>query len=175
VRRLYLPLILFLLLALEGVALDLLPISLLNNESIIISHWVFVFLLYIAIFFDSEQTYYSIIYGAVFGLLIDIVYTDVLGVYMFSYVIGVYMVFILKKLLHTNLIVTILLGIIGISIADILIYIVYAFIGITYLPMKSYLIYRLVPTVLANLIFLIIIYPFTKKRLIRWRKDQLIS
>lgn len=166
-KQLYIPLILFLLLALEGVALDLLPSTLLDSESLLIPHWVFVFLLFVALFFDEEQTYYSIIYGAVFGLLIDIVYTNVLGVYMFSYAVAIYIIYVLKKLLHTNLFVTILLGILGISLADALIYMIYSFVGMTHLQIKSYLIYRLVPTILANIIFLIVIYPFTRRRLIQ--------
>lgn len=168
-KRLYIPLILFLLLALEGVALDLLPTSLLESQSILTPHWVLVFLVFIALFYDNEETYYSIIYGALFGLLIDIVYTNVLGVYMFSYAVGIYIVYVLKKLLHTNLVVTILLGIVGISMTELLIQFIYSFVGITDLPMKDYMIYRLIPTVLANLLFLIVIYPFSRKRLMKWR------
>src|SRR5690625_6724150 len=84
-KRLYLPLILFLFMVLEGVALELLPAKLVMSNSIIVPHWVFIFLAFIAVFFDEENTYYSVLYAVIFGLLIDVVYTGVLGVYMFSY------------------------------------------------------------------------------------------
>src|SRR5690625_2188645 len=118
-KRLYLPLILFLLMVLEGVALELLPAKLVITNSLIIPHWVFVFLVFIAIFYDEENTYFSILYVVIFGLLIDIVYTGVLGVYMFSYAVSVYFVYGLRKMLHANIYGTLLLGFIGIVLADI--------------------------------------------------------
>src|SRR5690625_651119 len=99
-KRLYLPLILFLFMVLEGVALELLPANLVMSNSIIVPHWVFIFLAFIAIFFDEENTYYSILYAVIFGLLIDVVYTGVLGVYMFSYAVSVYVIYGLKKMIH---------------------------------------------------------------------------
>src|SRR5690625_6893718 len=74
-KRLYVPLILLLFVVLEGVALDLLPVQLLNTKTLIVPHWVLIILIFIVIFYDLEDTYYSIIYGIIFGLLIDIVYT----------------------------------------------------------------------------------------------------
>lgn len=171
-KRLYLPLILFLILNLEGVALELLPNFLVNTSSLIVPHWVFVFLLFMAIFFDDEDTYYSIIYAIIFGLLIDVVYTGVLGVYMFSYAIVIYIIHELKRLFHANLFVTMILGLLGIALADISIYIIYSVIGMTNMLWGDYLVYRLLPTVLANIIFLIIFYPISKNKLMHWRKDR---
>src|SRR5690625_3362132 len=83
--RIYLPLILFLLLVLQGVAVDLLPRFLVSGQTFIISHWVFVILIYITIYYDDNLSFNAVVYGVIFGLLIDIVYTNVLGVYMFTY------------------------------------------------------------------------------------------
>ena len=91
-KRLYLPLILFLFIVLEGVALDLLPVQLLSAQTLIVPHWVFIILIFIVIFYDKEDTYYSIVYAVIFGLLIDIVYTGILGIYMFSYGFGIYII-----------------------------------------------------------------------------------
>ena len=171
-KRLYLPLILFAFVILEGVAIELLPPSFVINDLLIIPHWVLIFLLYMAIFYDSDQTYFSVLYGAVFGLLIDIVYTDVLGVYMFAYAFSIYVMHGILKVLHANIYVTILLGIVGILFADFTIYLVYSVIGLTNMALEDYLLYRLVPTVLANLLFLLLLYPF-KNRLLKWRKEQI--
>src|SRR5690625_6852625 len=73
------------------------------SNSIIVPHWVFIFLAFIAIFFDEENTYYSILYAVIFGLLIDVVYTGVLGVYMFSYAVCVYVFYGLMKMFHSNI------------------------------------------------------------------------
>lgn len=171
-KRIYLPLILFAFVIVEGVAIELLPPTFVINDLLIIPHWVLIFLLYMAIFYDSDQTYFSVLYGAVFGLLIDMVYTGVLGVYMFAYAFSIYVVHGIRKLLHANIYVTILLGIIAILFADFIIYLVYLVVGLTDMALEDYLFYRLVPTILANLIFLLILYPF-KGRLLKWRNEQI--
>ncbi|MEN1970481.1 rod shape-determining protein MreD [Lentibacillus sp. N15] len=172
-KRLLLPLILFLIVILEGVALELLPARLVTGELLIIPHWAFIFLVCVTIFYDKENTYTSVLYAVIFGLLIDIVYTGILGVYMFIYALVIYIVHGLKKLLHANFYVTLLLGFIGIMLSDMLIYIIYSVIDITETTFHHYFIYRFIPTVLANLLFLLVLYPLVKKPLEKWREEQL--
>ncbi|MFC2948483.1 rod shape-determining protein MreD [Virgibacillus sediminis] len=174
-KRLYIPAILFIMTILEGVALELLPPNIVSGEMLIIPHWVLMFLILLAIFYDKESTYYSVMYALVFGLLIDIVYTGILGVYMFSYAAAIYFVLGLKKLLHDNILTGLILGIVGIISADIFINIIYMIVGIAPNGWEYYFTYRLWPTVLANLLFLIIIYPIFAKRLIGWSDNQVFE
>lgn len=174
-KRLYLPLILFLLLVLEGVALELLPTVFFMSKSFIIPHWIFIFLLLITVFYDKENTYYSIIYALFFGLLIDVVYTGVLGVYMFSYAAIIYLIHILRRTLHTNFYITMILAIVGIALVDSSINIIYTILGFADMFWKDYLLYRLLPTVLANFLFLLILYPLIQQRLIKWGNEQLFG
>src|SRR5690625_3957077 len=170
-RRLYLPLILFLFIVLEGVALDLVPVQLRSTQTLIVPHWVLVILIFIVIFYDKEDTYYSIVYGVVFGLLIDVVYTGILGIYMFSYGFTIYIVHELRKLVHTNFYAVTIIGMIGIALTDLFINTIYKMIGLADIIWVDYLLVRLLPTVLANLIILIILYPFFKKRLTNWSSE----
>lgn len=170
-KHFYLPLILFFLLVLEGVALDLLPTFVVNSHSLIVPHWVFIFLVFIALFYDNEMSYFSTLYGVVFGLLLDIIYTDVLGIYMFSYAIVIYLIYQLKKWVHINFYTTMAIGTIGLILTDLSLYIIYTFVGITDMIWKDYLFYRMLPTVLANIMFLILLYPLISKLLVRWRKE----
>ncbi|WP_206207823.1 rod shape-determining protein MreD [Virgibacillus profundi] len=172
-KRLYLPLFLFLFLILEGVALELLPASLIMSDYLIVPHWVFIFLVYLAIFYDEENTYFSVVYALAFGLLIDIVYTGILGVYMFSYGLITYIIHGVKKVLHGNFYVTVLLGLMGLALADISINGIFIVVGISDMLWKDYFTYRLLPTVISNLVFLLVLYPVMVKRLIRWSKEQL--
>ncbi|WP_430785013.1 rod shape-determining protein MreD [Virgibacillus flavescens] len=172
-KRLYLPLILFIFVILEGVAIKLLPPNFVMSDLLIIPHWVFVFLLFMAIFYDNSQTYFSVLYGALFGMLIDIVYTGVLGVYMFSYAFVIYVVHGIVKMLHGNILVTIILGIVGISLTDFIIYLIFSVVGLTDMLIDDYMLYRLLPTVIANLLFLLVLYPFTKNRLLKWQDEQI--
>jgi len=170
-KRIYLPLILLLFVVVEGVALDLLPMQLLSTKALLVPHWVLIILIFIVIFYDLEDTYYSIIYGIIFGLLIDVVYTGVLGIYMFSYGFVIYLIHELRKLVHTNFYAVTIIGIIGIILADVFIHTIYTMIGYADVLWDEYIMLRLVPTVLANLIILIILYPFLKKRLINWGSE----
>lgn len=170
--KIYLSLILFFFLVVEGVAIDLLPNSLVLSDYYIIAHWILAVLVYIAIYYDISNTYYSVLYAFIFGLLIDIVYTELLGVYMFSYGIVIYIIHELQKMLQRNLFVLSLLGVIAITLADLLIYIMYSVAGITEMIWKDYFGIRLIPTVFANLLFLYILYPFLKERAARWGDQQ---
>ncbi|SEQ14641.1 rod shape-determining protein MreD [Virgibacillus subterraneus] len=172
-KRIIIPLILFLFLVLEGVALELLPVSLAKSDLVIVPHWVFVFLLLLTIFYDRENTYFSVLYGLLFGLLIDIVYTGVLGVYMFSYALVIYIIHGLTKMLHANFFVSLLLGMIGLILCEVFINAIYTVVGISDMIWKDYLIYRMAPTVIANIVFLAALYPIMLKKLSSWRNEQL--
>ena len=170
-RRVIFPLILFAVMVLSGVALELLPHQLLMGTYMIVPHWLFVILIYIAIFYDRNDTYYAVLYALIFGLLFDIVYTGVLGVYMFSYALVIYIVRGLKKMLQGNFYVLLMLSAFGIAIADISIYAIFTVIGFTDMPIEVYLLNRLIPTILMNLLFMVLIYPFIKKPMRKWGKE----
>jgi len=171
-RRLYLPLILFLFLVLEGVAIDMLPRNVLESDLLFTPHWVLVFLVYIAVFYDKDSTYYSVMYALLFGLLIDIVYTGILGLYMFSYGLVTYIVHGLKKVLHGNFYVIVLLGLLGIALSEIAIFIVFTVVEIINVSWQTYFLNRLLPSLLLNLIFLVILYPIFHNRLIFWGRER---
>jgi rod shape-determining protein MreD len=172
-RHIFLPLILLLLVALEGVAFDILPSSLIDGDIMITPHWVLMFLVLIAIFYDRNDSYHSIIYAVIFGLLIDIVYTGILGVYMFTYAVVIYIIRELRNILHSNIYSSLLFGIISITIAELIINLIYYVVGIMNSVWMDYLMERLLPSILANSIFLLIIYPLFAKRLDKWRNSKI--
>src|SRR5690625_4298868 len=172
-KRLLFSVILFLLLISEGIALDLLPAALTSSETLIVPHWILMFLLLMVLFYDTDETFFSIIYGIVFGLLIDAVYTGVLGAYMFVYPFTLYIVHLLKRILQSNLIMTIFIGIISISIAELLLFVIYLIVDLVDMTMTSFFLLRLFPTILANLLFLIPAYILSVNHLVRLSHEQL--
>ncbi|MFC0522458.1 rod shape-determining protein MreD [Pontibacillus salicampi] len=172
-KRLYLPLSLLVLLVLEGTAMDFLPTKWLLADFHFIPHWVLVFLIFMAIFYDYDSTYYCVMYGIIFGLLIDLIYTDMLGVYMFTYGLVVYVIHGVKKMLHSNVFVTLLLTVVAIVFADIAIYVFYSFIKATTLAWESYLYRSLLPTLAANLLFALVLFPIFPRKLQEWSETQL--
>ncbi|WP_082233702.1 rod shape-determining protein MreD [Halobacillus massiliensis] len=163
--------ILLVLLALQGMAMSLLPSSIVYSELLVTPHWVLCMVMLVAIFFDKDNTYFCVWYGIIFGLLIDVVYTGVLGVYMVTYAFTAYVVHGLKKFFHANFIASTLLAIAGVAFADTLLYIIYSFVEISAMNWGHYLILRMLPTLLANVIFFVILYPLVKNRVERWGID----
>lgn len=171
-RRLLIPFILFLLLVFEGVAISFLPDKFVGAEIMVVPHWVLVFLIMVSIFYDEESTVIAIIYSVIFGLLIDVVYTNVLGVYMFTYSLGVYFTHLLKRLLQANLYTTLLISVIVLSVVEILLIFIYSVVGMADVISWQFITYRLLPTIIANVIILLILYPLFSKRLTSWKQTK---
>jgi len=167
-RKIYIPLILFFLVVLEGVSQELLPEIIISSKTLIVSHWVFIFLILIASFFDENNSFYSIVFAVIFGLLIDVIYSDILGIYMFSYTIAIFIYHQMLRYFQANFIMTLLLTVISLFLVDNMIYLLYLSIGKISLSWVNYSIYRLIPTILANIIFFIVLYPIFKNRLLVW-------
>lgn len=170
--RVYIPLILFVLLILEGVSIRFLPPQIAAGDLLFIPHWILLFLILVCIFYDKPRTYHAVIYALIFGFLIDMIYTGLLGAYMFTYGFAMYLTHILKRAFHGNFYVSLLLAAIGTALSDIVIYVIYSVIGFTDLYWTEYASVRLLPTIIINLIFLVIIYPMFVKRFIRWSDEQ---
>ncbi|WP_366247244.1 rod shape-determining protein MreD [Terribacillus aidingensis] len=172
-KKLYLPLIMLLIVCFEGVATAMLPEQFIGGDTWLIPHWSLLFLVLIAMLYDLDNSYYSLLYALIFGLLKDIVYTDMLGVYMFTYGFSIYLILELRRVLHGNILVAAVLGMLSIVFADIIGYFIYHLIGITPLGFGTYLLHRLLPTLGANLIMLVILYLIFHKPLQKWSDSQL--
>ncbi|WP_440895991.1 rod shape-determining protein MreD [Amphibacillus sp. Q70] len=170
--RVYLPLILTLLIVLQGVAVQLVPTSISEAGWIVVIHSVFLFLVLLKLFYDLENTYYVLIFAILSGLIIDIVYTDIIGVYMFSYAIMIYFVHGMRRLLHANFYVATVLTFVSVGFVDFLLYFIYQFVGVTRMELTSYLYYRLIPTLSVNMILFFILYLLFKKKLIKWSNER---
>lgn len=170
-KRLLIPLILLIVLAIQGVAIEI-AMSFSSMQHIyIIAHWLFVLLICISMFFDTDTSYFAIGYGVLFGLLIDVVYTDMLGIYMLGYGIALLIVQGIRKAFHVNIYTTMLMLVLGIVVADTFIHMIYSMVGIVTIPFWTYIWIRLLPTILANMIFLLLVYPFVSKRLIHLKEE----
>jgi len=172
-KRLIIPLILFLFVVLEGVAIDLLPNRFIINDFLIVPHWVFIMLALVSIYYDTYDTLYAVIYGVIFGLLIDIVYTNILGVYMFAYPLAIYMIHILKRYFITNFILTMIMTMIGLLVVEWFIVFTYTLTGSIHIIVDSIFIDRILPTTIANMVFLLLMYPVFKPTFLRWQKESL--
>lgn len=166
--RLLFFIILFFVLIFEGIALKLLPETIINTNLLIVPHWGFIFLVLMALFYDQTESYYSVLYACIFGFLVDIVYTNILGVYMFTYPVAIYVIHLLKRVFHTNIYTAILMSTIGLIVTETIIHFIYLTVDITDMFWIDNIFNRLIPTIIANIILLVILYPLLKNILIRW-------
>ncbi|MBM7541780.1 rod shape-determining protein MreD [Amphibacillus cookii] len=170
--RVYLPLILLFLLVMQGAMIELIPARFDELGWLIVIHSVFLFLVLFTMFYDLENTYYALFFAILFGFLIDAVYTNILGVYMFSYAISIYFVHGMRKLLHANFYVASLLAFVGVGLVDFLLYLIYYATDVTQMHMTDYLMNRMIPTMVVNLIIFLIFYALFKRKLVKWSKER---
>ncbi len=79
--RTYLPLLMLVFLIIEGTLYQWI-LAFYGIESLLVPRFLIVLLVFIGIYSGRAS---SIIYGLCFGILYDIVYTELLGVYMFGF------------------------------------------------------------------------------------------
>lgn len=107
------------------------------------------------------------VYGVIFGLLYDVVYTEILGVYMFAFPLIAYIAAKVMKWFHTHLVVACFLSMVFISVLEFYVYGIQLLIGKTTMSFEQFYADRLLPTLLVNALFLLVFsYPL-KQRLVK--------
>lgn len=170
--RIYIPLLLLFLFVIEGIGYDFIPNAMLQQDWLLVAHWAFIFIILMGLFYDLEKTYYSILAAIIIGLMRDIIYTDIIGVYMFAYGLVIYFIHGVRKVLHANFFVTLLLVIVGVTLVDSGVSFAYYSIGINKMMLTDYLVSRLLPTLGFNILFFCLLYPVFKNRLSAWSDNR---
>ncbi|ALC89799.1 rod shape-determining protein MreD [Bacillus sp. FJAT-18017] len=159
-RRVFLPLLLFLFFTIESIFVQLLPSEYFMDKYILVPRFLIGILMLFAIYGKQKQ---AVIYGFVFGLLFDIVYTEIIGVYLFLFPLTIVMVSRLMRVFHANVLVAIVAILAAISALEIVIYKLNNFIGITEMPFSAFAEVRLLPVIVLNFVFLAVaFYPFRR-------------
>jgi rod shape-determining protein MreD len=173
-RHAIIPVILLFMLAFEGVAIELLPPSIKFAEIYIIPQWVLMFLILVTIYSYTKMPIIPIIYGAVFGLMTDIVYTNILGVYMFVVALAVYVAQLLNRLFQANIFMVIIIATVSLFVLEFSLVFIYSFLGISTMSINQFLVFRFLPTWIANILFIVIIY-YPTKQLLKWMNAKKIT
>ncbi len=117
------------------------------------------FLIIIIVFIALHKSIpLAIVYATTFGLLYDIIYTDFIGIYMFTMALTTYLVGQSAKVVHINAIVGLVIAFVTVIVLDFQVYGIYMLIGIADLPIKYFLFERLIPSIVLNGVFLILMY-----------------
>lgn len=159
-NRFFLPLLLFVFFTVESIFVQLLPSEYFYGKWILVPRFLIAALLLLSIYGSQK---YAILYGFAFGLLFDIVYTEIIGIYLFLFPLTIYLVMKAMKVLQANALIVTLAMLAGIALLELVIYKMNSFLHITDLTLKEFADMRLLPTLCLNLIFIVIaFYPLKR-------------
>ena len=156
-RKFILPLLFLLLFIVESLFVEYLPEKVFGFERIFVPHFLFIAILFLTIFVGRKH---GIIYAAIFGLLFDVVYVEIIGIYFFLFPFISYLIYKLLQVLQANIITAFLAAILGVSLLEIGVYEMNYLIHVTDLDFIGYMNLRFYPTLILNaVVTLIVAYP----------------
>ena len=159
-RKAFLPIIISLCFLFESVFVEMLPAELFKSSSIFVPHFLMVAIIFVTVYISQKH---GIMYGFIFGILFDIVYTEIIGIYLFMFPLVAYITSWIMRVLQTNIILVSFVAILGVGFLELGVYEMNFLIGRTDMVFASFMDIRLVPTLILNLIFIILVsYPLRK-------------
>lgn len=165
-KRLILPLIAFLFFIMEGSFSNLLAGNIFGGDKLIIPRFIMILIAFITIYGSRKN---GMLYGFILGIMYDVVYTEILGIYMFMLPFLAYLIAKIMRILQSNLLVTVLTSLSFITLLEVIVYQINILIGFAHIDFQSFLKVRLVPTLLLNLAFLVV-FSYPLKRMIEKQK-----
>ncbi|MTD29685.1 rod shape-determining protein MreD [Planomicrobium sp. YIM 101495] len=152
--RFFLPFIGLILFFLEPVFGLLSPLQFGGEAYTIVPRFLLMYLIFVAIYYDRKHAMY---YGLFFGLLYDVFFIDIIGLYSFLYPAIALVAGSVVRSIHKNLAVATGLALILTALFEFVLYQFFLLISLTSLPVDFFLVHRLMPTIIANSIFLIML------------------
>lgn len=153
----------------ESIFVDIFSAKLYSIQSIIVPHFLLVFLILVVIYGNSNL---GIWYGMFFGLLHDVVYTEIIGVYLFLYPAMMYLVGKLMRILQVNFFVISIVTLVTVAVFEFVVYQLYLLLGVVSMPLQNFVELRLFPTTVFNLIFLFLVAYWLSKSIAKWTQTN---
>ena len=150
--RSIIPLVAVLLFFMEPVFSLFSPISFGDELLVLVPRFVIVHLMFVAIYVAKKE---AIIYGIFFGLLYDMFYIDIIGLYAFLYPLICFFAAGILRFIYKNIITVMIVTLLLIGLLELFSYGFASLIMITSIGFNEFLTSRLVPTIIANSFFII--------------------
>ncbi|MFJ8245664.1 rod shape-determining protein MreD [Peribacillus asahii] len=147
----------------DSIFAQLFASELFGKGNILVPHFMMVFIFFLTIFGSRR---YGMIYGAVLGLAYDVVYTEILGIFMFLIPFLAYLMAKCMKVLQSNWLIIIVVSTVFIAISEMIVYEMNVIMSFAALTFAEFAERRLWPTALLNLVFIIASY-YPIQKLIR--------
>lgn len=125
-----------------------------------IPHLVFISVCLMGIFLRRST---AVKYAIIFGFLLDLTTSNIMGVYAFCLGVTTYLLSSLSKWIHLNIVVVLGLMLIGVTLVEIEVYWIYSLINKVTMSFQQLLVWRLPPTLILNgCLTLLIFYPYRR-------------
>lgn len=122
-----------------------------NQMVYIVPRFLILYLIFLSIYYNTKR---AIIYGFIFGLLYDVFYIDIIGLYMVLYPLLCFIAGAVVKVIHKQLLVSAIISVLLVTLLEFIVYQFNLFIGHTTIQMMDFVAYRLISTGLANILFI---------------------
>lgn len=160
--RFIIPLIAVILFFLEPVFSLFSPISIADVSYTLVPRFVIVYLIFITAYYGRKH---AILYGIILGLLYDMYHIDIIGVYTFLYPVICYFAALIIRQIHRHIITVMLLSLAMVALLELLSFFFSSLIALTAIGFEEFIVHRLMPTMVANSIF-VGMFGYLFKRLI---------
>ncbi|MDQ0232829.1 rod shape-determining protein MreD [Metabacillus malikii] len=168
-RRFFLPFLVFFAFISEGIFAHLVHFSFAQQDQLFVPRFLLIVVIFITVYLTRAQ---GMLFGLIFGLLHDIVYIEVMGIYLIVYALFAYLISKAMRVLHNNIFIVLLLTVLSIAILEFYVFGVNYLIGTTNMSMYDFTTLRLLPTLGLNAaVALLVIYPF-KRYLTKIKIDE---
>ncbi|WP_422123060.1 rod shape-determining protein MreD [Planococcus sp. X10-3] len=152
--RYLLPLIALVLFFLEPVFGLFSPLQFDGDYYYIVPRFLLMFLIFVTVYYNPKQ---AMIYGLIFGLLYDVFFIDIIGLYAVLYPLMCLIAGYIVKSVHRNLLVATLATLVLTAFFEFVLYLFFSFISLISMPVDIFLTSRLLPTMIANSLFLVML------------------
>lgn len=153
-KRFIIPLIAVVLFFIEPVFSLFSPIELGEVRYTLVPRFVIIYLVFISSYY-SQRT--AIIYGLCFGLLYDVYHSDIIGVYTLFYTSICFFSSVTIRRVHRSAGTVMLMSLIMVLLLEVASYVFASFAGMTSIGFSSFWTTRLVPTMIANSVFILFV------------------
>lgn len=159
-RKWWIAVIAIILFGVESIFAFIFPASLFPDDWIFVPRFLFVFFLMVTVYYDEKA---GLLCAFLFGFFMDLVFTQILGIYLFWYPAIAWLVARLMKVIHNHLLIMNFICLLAISALEFGVYFFNKVLQITSMDVATFAENRLVTVLALNFVFFVLFsYPLKK-------------
>ncbi len=168
-KKLFIPFLAVFFFIFESIFVNLTGGNLFGGDSILVPRFLMILFTFLAVYSTERKALW---YSFIIGLLFDIVYTGIIGIYMTCFPLVTYAVSKIMKILQNNIFVVSVTALISVAALEVLAGGFHFILGMSGMNFKEFSSIRLIPTLLLNgAAILILAWPL-RKWILKYGQDE---